>query len=447
MTGLRAPFPWFGGKRRAAHLVWPRFGDVPNYVEPFAGSLAVLLSRPTEPRIETVNDIDCYLSNFWRAVTAAPEEVAEYADWPVNEADLHARHRWLVAQDEFRERMKTDPDYYDAKIAGWWVWGLCQWIGSGWCIASNWGVGKKRAHGGAKTAEQAIRPHIGTGGIGVHRLRELAGAAGWRKRPVLAHGNRGIPLVSQQMPMLRGDGGAAGAGIHASGLPGRQLPDLGGNGGAAGKGVTASGLLSRKRPSLTQKGGVRMDRLNALAMKLPKMDRGTESRMATTGEAILAWMLALRDRLRRVRVCCVGFSAQSRSHPLVVSSILTNPLRTFGCGHPRSTENTYVWHNGRSRVERCSICTKANAAVQNAKRTIEAVPLPDALPSIVRRSFCKPCLEGTHGKHPGGCFRVVDSSENALACRCGVSTPLSWKKEIDGTRKKRYRNASLKGSM
>ncbi|KKM69533.1 hypothetical protein LCGC14_1449830, partial [marine sediment metagenome] len=44
--GLKAPFPWFGGKRRVADKVWERFGDVPNYVEPFAGSLAVLLERP-----------------------------------------------------------------------------------------------------------------------------------------------------------------------------------------------------------------------------------------------------------------------------------------------------------------------------------------------------------------------------------------------------------------
>ena len=41
---LRAPFPWFGGKRRAADLVWPRLGDVSTYNEPFAGSLAVLLA-------------------------------------------------------------------------------------------------------------------------------------------------------------------------------------------------------------------------------------------------------------------------------------------------------------------------------------------------------------------------------------------------------------------
>lgn len=46
VTKLKAPFPWFGGKSRAAHIVWDRFGDVPNYVEPFAGSLAAgTLSR------------------------------------------------------------------------------------------------------------------------------------------------------------------------------------------------------------------------------------------------------------------------------------------------------------------------------------------------------------------------------------------------------------------
>ena len=113
---MRAPFPWFGGKSRVADLVWARFGDVPNYVVPFAGSLAVLLERPHEPKTETVNDLDCYLSNFWRALQAEPEAVARWADWPVNEADLHARHWWLVRQAGFRERMRDDPDYYAAYL-------------------------------------------------------------------------------------------------------------------------------------------------------------------------------------------------------------------------------------------------------------------------------------------------------------------------------------------
>ena len=41
---LAAPFPYFGGKRRAAPTIWREFGDPSGYVEPFAGSAAVLLA-------------------------------------------------------------------------------------------------------------------------------------------------------------------------------------------------------------------------------------------------------------------------------------------------------------------------------------------------------------------------------------------------------------------
>ena len=159
---LKAPFPWFGGKSRVAHVVWRAFGDVPNYVEPFAGSLAVLLGRPHAPKIETVNDRDCYLANFWRAVKAEPLEVARWADWPVNEADLHARHTWLVNQTEFRERMHTDPDFYDVKIAGWWVWGICQWIGGGWCTEPK-NHKRPKLDGIGKGVHSNAAHHAGTG--------------------------------------------------------------------------------------------------------------------------------------------------------------------------------------------------------------------------------------------------------------------------------------------
>jgi hypothetical protein len=169
---LRAPFPYFGGKSAVADIVWERFGNVPNYVEPFAGSLAVLLRRPGWPwtgnRIETVNDADCFLANFWRALQAEPDAVAKHCDWPVNEADLHARHLWLVNEGvKHVERLRTEPEYYDAKIAGWWVWGCCQWIGSGWCHHPEW---------------QKL-PHLGNAGRGVHRPSQ--------KLPHLGNAGRG----------------------------------------------------------------------------------------------------------------------------------------------------------------------------------------------------------------------------------------------------------------
>jgi DNA adenine methylase len=170
VSDLRAPFPWFGGKSRVAALVWQRFGNVPNYVEPFAGSLAVLLGRPRHhpPSVETVNDLDAYLANFWRAVRSDPDEVARWADYPVNEADLLARHAWLLSLADFRARMRTEPDYFDPKVAGWWLWGICSWIGSGWCTHA---------------AEQL--PHLGDAGKGVHR----------RKLPHLGDAGRGAAIL------------------------------------------------------------------------------------------------------------------------------------------------------------------------------------------------------------------------------------------------------------
>lgn len=136
---LQAPFPWFGGKRLVADLVWQRFGDVRNYVEPFFGSGAVLLGRPGGFHgPETVNDLDGFLANFWRAIAHDPEATAHWADWPVNECDLTARHIWLVNQREtLTARLMGDPDYFDAKVAGYWVWGICSWIGGGWCSGSG----------------------------------------------------------------------------------------------------------------------------------------------------------------------------------------------------------------------------------------------------------------------------------------------------------------------
>ena len=111
----KTPWPWFGGKSDAAPHVWDALGDVDHYVEPFAGSLAVLLRRPHVANrtyhSETVNDLDGLLCNAWRAIARDPDAVAEAASWPVCEADLMARfgpigsfaHRLAAELDELRD--------------------------------------------------------------------------------------------------------------------------------------------------------------------------------------------------------------------------------------------------------------------------------------------------------------------------------------------------------
>ena len=135
MNALTAPFPWFGGKRRWADEINRRLGTVDVYIEPFAGSLAVLLRR-APARKEIVCDLDDGIVNFWRAVQAAPERVAEYASHPTFHTDLTARHRYLIQwAREHGPRLAEDPRYFDAEAAGWWVWGVSNWIGAGWCTA------------------------------------------------------------------------------------------------------------------------------------------------------------------------------------------------------------------------------------------------------------------------------------------------------------------------
>ena len=195
---MKSPFPYFGGKSRIAADVWARFGPVANYVEPFFGSGAVLLNRPDAPGIETINDKDHFVANFWRAVSADPEAVAFHADNPVNETDLTARHLWLVSEGvRIIGRCQGEPDFYDAKVAGWWAWGLCCWIGSGWCS----GEGPWTFHDGEWVNRK--RPHLGDAGQGVNRKRPHLGDAG--------HG------VNRQLPHL----GNAGHGVR------RKLPHLG----------------------------------------------------------------------------------------------------------------------------------------------------------------------------------------------------------------------------
>jgi DNA adenine methylase len=63
----RIAFGWYGGK--FSHLDWllPLLPGCHHYVEPFAGSAAVLLNREPSP-VETYNDLDGEVVNFFRTL-------------------------------------------------------------------------------------------------------------------------------------------------------------------------------------------------------------------------------------------------------------------------------------------------------------------------------------------------------------------------------------------
>ena len=203
---LSSPFPFFGGKSRWIDTVWKRIGKVGVWSEPCMGTAVMTLNNPEPAPREVICDLNAYICNFYRSLRADPDAVAYHADWPTNHHDLTARHRWLLAQGpELRERMTADPDDFDAKIAGWWVWGQSSWIGHGWCDD----------HGQydrvPRMASKGLYPH----GEGVQIQRKR------------------LP-VEDKRPKVP-DGGGSGVSAQRDRVPGDQIPHIHDHDG--GKGV------------------------------------------------------------------------------------------------------------------------------------------------------------------------------------------------------------------
>jgi len=318
ISGLVAPFPYFGGKSRVAGRIWKRFGQVKNYVEPFCGSAAVLLACPFDLSIVTLNDADGFIANFWRAVAYAPDEVAQWVDWPVNENDLFARHVWLIKRSgELVRQLETDPEWYDAKIAGWWCWGACAWLGTGWCSGEGpWSVEEGQVVNVRGDAGQGVNrqlPHLGDAGRGVNR-----------KLPHLGNAGRGVN---------------------------RQLPHL----GDAGQGV------NRKLPRLSDGGGG----VNAATVG---QDFEGDTREAISAH-LYDYMHTLADALRRPRVTCGDW--QRATTPSVtfrhgLTAVLLDPpygegeMEYSGGGNQDKAISAEVWawalENGDNPELRIAVC-------------------------------------------------------------------------------------------
>ncbi len=85
----RIVFGWYGGK--FSHLDWllPQLPTAHHYCEPFAGSAAVLLNRDPSP-VETYNDIDGDVANFFQVLREQPEELTRaIALTPFSREEFH----------------------------------------------------------------------------------------------------------------------------------------------------------------------------------------------------------------------------------------------------------------------------------------------------------------------------------------------------------------------
>lgn len=122
---MKPPFTYFGGKTAVAERIVALLPPHEHYVEPFAGSLAVLLAKPPS-HMETVNDLDGDLTNFWqvlrdrpgdleRVCALTPHSRAEYLRcYEPTEDDLErARRVWVnLTQGRGGQMRRTGWRYY-----------------------------------------------------------------------------------------------------------------------------------------------------------------------------------------------------------------------------------------------------------------------------------------------------------------------------------------------
>jgi DNA adenine methylase len=101
---VKPPFTYFGGKLSIADRIADMLPPHEHYIEPFAGSLAVLLAkRPS--RIETANDLDGRLVNFWRVLRDRPADLERACFLtPHSRAELGASDDLTVVDDLERAR-------------------------------------------------------------------------------------------------------------------------------------------------------------------------------------------------------------------------------------------------------------------------------------------------------------------------------------------------------
>lgn len=90
---VRPPAPYYGSKQTIARKLVELMPPHQHYVEPFCGSLAVLLEKPPVAH-ETVNDLDGALVTFWRVLRDRPDDLCRVAA-----LTPHSRAEHLAAYD------------------------------------------------------------------------------------------------------------------------------------------------------------------------------------------------------------------------------------------------------------------------------------------------------------------------------------------------------------
>lgn len=139
----RPALTYYGGKWRLGSWIISHFPPHQNYLEPCSGACSVLLQKPRSG-LETINDLDNLVVNFWRVLRDRPDELIRkirLTPWSRAEFDLAlescedevemARRFWISVQMSFSgspgyhpgfrliksaEHIHSHPDLFDKDL-------------------------------------------------------------------------------------------------------------------------------------------------------------------------------------------------------------------------------------------------------------------------------------------------------------------------------------------
>jgi hypothetical protein len=175
MRKIRAPFPYYGGKYTVVDELNRRFGDVDVRIDPFCGSAAWILASPPV-KTEIINDLYADVVNAYRAVRADPDAVAYYCDYPVSELDRLARI-WTLRETlpERAARCAADPNWYDARAAGYYLYTVSTDIKAQPYKRGPWVVenGKLVKRSGADGMTKSVPGMLKSAGVAKERYASL----------------------------------------------------------------------------------------------------------------------------------------------------------------------------------------------------------------------------------------------------------------------------------
>lgn len=128
---MRPAFAYYGGKARLAPWIASLLPQHRVYVEPFAGSAAVLFAKPPTSH-EILNDLDGQIVNFYRLLRERPE-------------DLEMACRLTpYARDEYLAADFDEPGIDDLERARRWYCRSTQGFGQSATVATGWSISTRQ---------------------------------------------------------------------------------------------------------------------------------------------------------------------------------------------------------------------------------------------------------------------------------------------------------------